>query len=166
MPDDGQIVPIILAAGASNLGVPKALARFGERSALEIAVENCAGLAAPIVVLGSDAERVRPSVPAGVRVLINSNWRSGQMSSLRVALTEVAPDAHFMLYPVDYPLLTPVIVEKLARAFRNRSSRQVIVIPKFKDRGGHPVIFAAELRAEFESAATARDVVYRDPKRV
>jgi FO synthase len=44
--------------------------------------------------------------------------------------------------------------------------RHAIAIPKFKDRGGHPVIVAAELRAEFESATTARDVVYRDPRRV
>jgi FO synthase len=166
MPGDARIVPIILAAGPSSLGCPKALAKFGESTALEIAVRNCAGLEVPIVVLGSDADRVRPSVPAGARVVLNPDWRSGQVSSLRAALAEIAPDANFMVFPVDYPLLTPAVIEKLAKAFRARSVCHAIAVPKFKDRGGHPVIFGAELRAEFESATTARDVVYRDPRRV
>ncbi|MFI5086798.1 MAG: 7,8-didemethyl-8-hydroxy-5-deazariboflavin synthase CofG [Terriglobales bacterium] len=163
---DGTIVPIVLAAGASDLGFPKALARFGGRTALEIAVENCAALEAPVVVLGSDAERVREFVPPGARVVVNANWRAGQMSSLQAALAEIAPGADFMLYPVDYPLLTRPVIEQLAAAFRARLTRQVIAIPKCKNRSGHPVIFASELRAEVEQSQTARDIVYRDAARV
>jgi FO synthase len=166
MRGDCTIVPIILAAGPSDLGVPKALARFGRRTALEIAVENCAALEAPVVVLGSDAERVRAFVPPGTRVVVNANWRAGQMSSLQTALAEIAPGADFMLYPVDYPLLTRTVIEKLAAAFRARSSGQAIALPQCKNRSGHPVIFASELRAEFEQAQTARDIVYRDAARV
>jgi 7,8-didemethyl-8-hydroxy-5-deazariboflavin synthase CofG subunit len=166
MPGDGTIVPIILAAGSSNLGFPKALARFGSKTAMEIAVENCGALEAPVVVLGSDAERVQEFVPAGARVVVNANWRAGQMSSLQAALAEIAPGADFMLYPVDHPLLTREVIEKLAAAFRARSAGQPIALPKYKNRGGHPVIFASELRAEFEQSQTARDVVYRDPARV
>ena len=166
MRGDGTIVPIVLAAGASDLEFPKALARFGGRTALEIAVENCAVLEAPVVVLGSDAERVREFAPPGARVVVNANWRAGQMSSLQAALAEIAPAADFMLYPVDYPLLTRPVIEKLAAAFRARLTGQAIVIPKYKNRGGHPVIFAAELRAEFEQSQTARDIVYREAARV
>ncbi|MGA1999632.1 MAG: 7,8-didemethyl-8-hydroxy-5-deazariboflavin synthase CofG [Terriglobales bacterium] len=166
MRGDGTIVPIVLAAGASDLGFPKALARFGGRTALEIAVENCAALEAPVVVLGSDAERVREFVPAGARIVVNPNWRAGQMSSLQTALAEIAPGADFMLYPVDYPLLTRPVIEQLAAAFRARLTGQVIAIPRCKNRGGHPVIFASELRAEVEQSQTARDIVYRDAARV
>ncbi|MGB9106784.1 MAG: 7,8-didemethyl-8-hydroxy-5-deazariboflavin synthase CofG [Terriglobales bacterium] len=166
MRGDGTIVPIIPAAGASNLGFPKALARFGGRTALEIAVENCAGLQAPVVVLGSDAERVREFVPPGARVVVNANWRAGQMSSLQAALAEIAPGADFMLYPVDYPLLTRPVIEKLATAFRTRLTGQAIALPRCQRRGGHPVIFASGLRAEIEQSQTARDIVYRDAARV
>ena len=166
MRGDGTIVPIVLAAGASDLGFPKALARFGGRTALEIAVENCAALQAPVVVLGSEAERVRDFVPPGARLVVNPNWRAGQMSSLQAALAEIAPGADFMLYPVDYPLLTRDVIEKLAAAFRARSAGQAIAIPKCENRGGHPVIFASELRTEFEQSQTARDIVYRDAARV
>ena len=166
MRGDGTIVPIILAAGASDLGFPKALARFGGRTALEIAVENCAALQAPVVVLGSEAERVREFIPAGARVVVNANWRAGQMSSLQAALAGIAPGADFMLYPVDYPLLTRPVIAKLAAAFRTRLTGQAIAIPRCKRRGGHPVIFASELRAEFEQSQTAREIVYRDAARV
>jgi len=165
MRGDGKIVPIILAAGASTLRFPKALAKFGDRTALQIAVENCAGLDTPLVVLGSEAERVRPFVPKSARVVMNDNWRAGQMSSLRAALAEMAPDADFMLYPVDYPLLTRQVIAKLVAGFRARTRKQSIAVPRFKKRGGHPVIFAAELRPEFEQVETAREIVYRDPKR-
>jgi FO synthase len=166
MRGDAAIVPIILAAGPSGLGLPKALARFGGKTALEIAVENCASLEAPVVVLGSGAQRVRPFVPARARVVVNANWRAGQMSSLRVALAGIAPAADFMLYPVDYPLLTRPVIAKLAAAFRVRSAGQAIAIPRDKRRGGHPVIFASELRAEVEQSGTAREVVYRDAARL
>jgi FO synthase len=166
MRGDGTIVPIILAAGPSDLGFPKALARFGGRTALEIAVENCAALVDPVVVLGSEAERVREFVPPGARVVVNANWRTGQMSSLKAALAEIAPGTDFMLYPVDYPLLNREVIEKLTAAFRARLAGQAIAIPRCKNRGGHPVIFASELRAEVEQSPTARDVVYRDAARV
>ncbi len=162
----GKIVPIILAAGPSTLGLPKAMARFGKRTALDIALENCAGLATPIIVLGSEAERIRPAVPHSARVLINANWREGQISSLRAGLAELPAEADFILYPVDYPLLTADTVQKLVAAFRNRTAGQVIAMPTFGGRGGHPIIFAAALRAELQMADVARDVVYHDSQRV
>ncbi len=167
MPSDGKIVPIILAAGASGgLDAPKALARFAGLTALEIAFANCAGLEAPVVVLGSEAERVRRVVPPGARVVVNQAWRAGQMSSLRAALAEIAPGADFMLYPVDYPLLTRELIESLVAGFGSRNKRQAIAVPIFRKRAGHPVIFAAGLRPEFAKAKTAREIVYRDPARV
>ncbi|MGI9104232.1 MAG: 7,8-didemethyl-8-hydroxy-5-deazariboflavin synthase CofG [Terriglobales bacterium] len=163
----GKIVPIILAAGPSgDLRLPKALVKFGDRTALEIALDNCAGLAQPIVVLGSQSARVEPFVPAGARVVVNSHWRQGQMSSLRAALRAVPAGADFLLYPVDYPLLTRRVIEKLVAGFRARKPRQNIAVPHHQDRSGHPVIFAGELRPEFNWAQTAREIVYRDSGRV
>ncbi len=167
MPRLPNIYPIILAAGASSrLGFPKALARFGERIALQIAVENCTGLQAPIVVLGAQAARVRPAAPEGPKVVINRDWRRGQFSSLLAGLKHVPARADFMLYPVDYPLLTPQIISKLVAGFLHRDKHQLIAVPSFRRRGGHPVIFSSRLRGELERAETAREVVYRDRARV
>lgn len=161
------IVPIILAAGkAPRLRFPKPLARFGMRSALEIAVENCAGLATPIVVLGHQAERLRGAVPRTARVVVHRGWRSGQVSSLCAGLRRVRTDSPFLLYSVDYPLLTPAVIRRLVTAFKRRSPKHMIIVPTFRGRRGHPVIFSPAVRAELTQAHTARQVVEKDPGRV
>jgi FO synthase len=71
-----------------------------------------------------------------------------------------------MLYPVDYPLLTPNVIAALVEGFRGRANTQSIAIPSYRGRGGHPVIFDATVRREIEHARTAREVVYRDKRRV
>ncbi|MGH9795749.1 MAG: nucleotidyltransferase family protein [Candidatus Acidiferrales bacterium] len=166
-------MPIILAAGAApRLGSPHALARFGRRTAIEIALANCrrAGLGRPIVVLGCDAARVRAAVPPtklrGARVIVNRRWRAGMLSSIRAAMRHVPRTAAFLLYPVDLPLLTPAILRRIARAYAKRKREQVIISPVYSWRAGHPVIFAPELRPELARTRTARDLVERDPRRV
>ena len=162
-----NIVPIILAAGEStHLGFPQPLAQFGELTALEIALANCAGLQTPMVVLGHQAATVRPAVPQGVRVIVNRQWRSGQLGSLLAGIRHVPHEASFMLYPVDYPLLTAAVILRLADGFRGRLKQHMIAVPTFRRRQGHPVIFAPEMRQELAVAQTAREVVGREKRRV
>lgn len=162
-----KIVPILLAAGSSDrLGFPKPLARFGAKTALEIAVENCQGLERPIVVLGCDKAEVRKAVPRGLRVVLNRQWRRGQISSLLAALRHVPERAAFLIYPVDHPLVTKYIVQRLLEAFRARTPGQSIVMPRYRNRPGHPVICAAQIRPELINAKTAREVVYRERQRI
>jgi len=163
----GKIAPIILAAGSSeHLPFPKPLAVFGGKTALAIAIENCEGLEIPLVVLGCDAKRVRPAVPNTARVLLNPAWRQGQLSSLLKALEHIPPNAVFLIYPVDHPLLRKSTIRQLVRAFQTRKAHQQIAMPRHKGIDGHPVIISAALRNEFFQAKTAREVVYRDPKRI
>jgi CTP:molybdopterin cytidylyltransferase MocA len=162
-----KIVPIILAAGrAERLGFPQALGEFGRRTAIQIAVGNCAGLERSIVVLGDEAERVRPAVPRRARVVVNRRWRWGQLSSLLAGPRLVARDSAFLVYPVDHPRIGRGLVDRLARAYALRDPGEKIVMPRRGTRAGHPVIFAPELRREIEKAKSAREVSYRDPSRI
>ena len=116
-----NIYPILLAAGPSpRLERAGALATFGGKNALEIAVENCAGLLEPIVVLGYHARILRKWVTRGPRIVLNRGWRAGQLSSLLAALRHVPGQAAFMLYPVDHVFLTPALIHRLMRAFEKR----------------------------------------------
>jgi CTP:molybdopterin cytidylyltransferase MocA len=161
-----EVVPIILAAGSSkHLALPKPLAKFGGKTALQLAVANCEGLGGAIVVLGSDARKIRPAVPHGVRVILNTRWRQGQMSSLRCALRQVRRGSAFMIYPVDHALLHKRTVQALVRAFHSRDVSKEIVMPRHNGRLGHPIIVAPTLRGEFLYAQTARQIVYSDPRR-
>jgi CTP:molybdopterin cytidylyltransferase MocA len=167
MPKPEKIIPVILAAGSSpSLSFPKALAPFGSKSALQIAVANCSLLSGTVVVLGSDAERIAPHVPKSVHVVRNRKWRDGQLSSLQVALRNINGTAAFLIYPVDHPLLTRDTITQLVLAFRERSPSQEIVMPRHRNAYGHPVIVSSVVRQEFFEAQTAREVVYRVPERL
>lgn len=162
-----RIFPVLLAAGKpSRPNVQSAPINLAGRTPLQIAVENCADLERPIVVLGFKSQQLRPTAPARARVVINHNWRTGQLSSLLAGLRKVPPDGAFLLYPTDLVFLTRPVIRKLAAAFLRRTKHQKIVMPAYRARDGHPVVFAAELRGELADSQTARDVVYRDPRRI
>jgi CTP:molybdopterin cytidylyltransferase MocA len=169
------VVPIILAAGgAGELSFPKALARFDRKTAVEIALANCQGrsqeMGRPILVLGERGAEIQRSLPAGalrrMDCVVNRRWRDGQLTSLLAALRLVPPSAAFMLYPVDLPLLTRDIIQRLVIRYRQCAARPCIVMPRSGQGYGHPVIFSADLRGEIMAARTARDVAYRDPARI
>lgn len=161
------MVPIILAAGASTrMGTPKALCDFDGRSCLQLALDACreAGLARPVVVLGFWAAEIRARVPLdAVTVRLNGLAHHGQTSSLKVGLQALPARAQaFLLYPVDFPLLTAGDVPPLLAAWRTRRHYQRIFIPSHARRRGHPVLFDATLRGTFltlDVTASARDVV-------
>jgi len=162
-----KIIPIILAAGSSQaLPFPKALAPFGQQTALEIAVENCSFLGRSLVVLGSDAMRILPGVPKSAQVVLNRRWRDGQLNSLQAALRKISGAAAFLIYPVDHALIKRRTVEQLVRAFRTRAPSHEIVMPRHKGTYGHPVIVSAAVRSEFFDARTAREVIYRASERI
>ena len=162
-----DIYPIVLAAGRSpRLRVLKALAQLGGRNAFEIAVENCAGLQRPIVVLGYQAAGLRRHVPPGARIVIHRGWRAGQLSSLLAGLRRVPSTAAFLLYPVDLVFLTAPLIQRLVRAFERRRKGQEIVMPRFRGRAGHPAILSARVRKDLRHATSAREAVYRDLRRV
>ena len=161
------MVPIILAAGASTrMGAPKALCDFDGRSCLQLALGTCreAGLARPIVVLGFWAAEIRARVRVeAVTVRLNDLAHHGQTSSLQVGLQALPARAQaFLLYPVDFPLLTAEDLRPLLAAWRTRRHYQRIFIPSHAQRRGHPVLFDATLRGTFlalDVAAPARTVV-------
>ncbi|HEV2615659.1 MAG TPA: NTP transferase domain-containing protein [Candidatus Acidoferrales bacterium] len=162
-----RIFPILLAAGKpSRPHEQNASINLAGRTALQMAVENCTHLERPIVILGFHSEPLRATVPANAHIVVNHRWRAGQLSSLLVGLRKVPLDSAFLLYPTDLVFLTRPVIRTLVAGFRRRTKTQKIVMPVYRGRDGHPVIFAAELRAELTHAQTARDVVYADPRRI
>jgi len=169
-----MIVPIILAAGASSrMGGPKALCDFDGRTCIELALDASheATLTSPIVVLGFHAETIRRRVRFGdAAVVVNERAERGQTSSLKAGLRALPDQAEaFLMYPVDFPLVSAVELRLLLAAWRARSSGQRIFIPSHDRRRGHPVLFDATLRDAFMQLADespARAVVDASPDRV
>ena len=107
-----------------------------------------AGADPVIVVLGHQAEAVRPVVTnsAGVRIVVNDRYREGKTTSIKLGLGQVPTDADgVVLLAVDQPRPWP-LVAALVQMFRE--NRALITQPTFAGHRGHPMIFRADLLPE------------------
>ncbi|HUI41955.1 MAG TPA: nucleotidyltransferase family protein [Terriglobia bacterium] len=158
-PGPGQIAGLVLAAGeSSRMGQDKALLIYRGRTFLETIVAKLreSGIAHLAVVLGHHAGAIREALDlAGIQVVINQQYRSGQTSSLQAGLSALAapasPAAHsvgpqaVVLCLVDHPAFEPATVRALMATFER--TRSPVVIPTYNGRRGHPVLIAQALFA-------------------
>lgn len=162
-----MLAAVILSAGASSrMGRPKALLPYREGTFLEhlIAVTRHPRIGVTRVVLGAGAEVIRamakldPSI-----VVLNAEWEQGQLSSIcaGVRSLEGLDTEGMVLCPVDHPLVSARLVSELVERFDEE--KKAVVLPTFKGRRGHPVIFSSALYAELLGAPAdkgARVVVW------
>jgi molybdenum cofactor cytidylyltransferase len=160
------LAAVILSGGASRrMGSPKALLPFRGKTFLEhlLGVTQHPKIAARRVVLGADDEAIAKAVPLKTEeVVINPDWELGQLSSIHAALRSLPAGTDGMLLSlIDHPLISAALVGELIEEFYG--SRAPIVLPVFRGRRGHPVIFAARLYGELLAAPLevgARAVVW------
>jgi molybdenum cofactor cytidylyltransferase len=161
-----MLAAVILSGGASRrMGTPKALLPHRGGTFLEhlLRVTDHLRIGWRRVVLGADASAIAESVmlPAD-EVVINDNWEAGQLSSIQCGLRSL-PDGTdgILLCLIDHPLISRELVGQLVERFYESS--KAIVLPVYKGRRGHPVIFGTRLYEELLSAPLetgARAVVW------
>jgi molybdenum cofactor cytidylyltransferase len=161
-----MLAAVILSGGASRrMGTPKALLPYRGGTFLEhlLKITDHPRIGWRRVVLGADAG----AIVAGTEfradeVVINKNWEAGQLSSIQAGVRNL-PDGTdgILLFLIDHPLISRELVGDLAERFYE--SGKAIVLPIYKGRRGHPVIFSAGLYQELLSAPLetgARAVVW------
>jgi CTP:molybdopterin cytidylyltransferase MocA len=161
------LAAIILSAGASTrMGRPKALLPYREATFLEhlLQVTRHSRIGLTRVVLGAGAEEIRTIAKLDAStIVLNPDWEQGQLSSICAGLRSLAgiETDGILLCPVDHPLVTARLIGGLiARFYENE---KVIVLPVYKGRRGHPVIFSSTLYGELLAAPAdkgARAVVW------
>lgn len=169
-----HVAALVLAAGASTrMGEPKALLDLAGEVALArmLRVLRATPIEHVVVVLRTAGPSLRRAVDlAGVTTAINVAPDAGQLSSLRIALANLATAADaFLLCPVDVPMFEAADVRALLDAWTSRSPGTSIVVPSHAGRRGHPALFARALAAEFlalSADAPANEVIRRDARRV
>ncbi len=168
-----MIAAVVLAAGmASRMGRQKLLLPMeGGRPLVRLSVERVlsAGLDEIVVVLGRDAEAIGAALAGlAVRTVLNPGYAEGQSTSLRAGLDALAPATDAAVIALgDQPLSDPGLVARLVATFRQ--SGRPIVVPRYHDGRGHPVLFAAALFDELRAVTGdrgGREVIARDPGRV
>jgi molybdenum cofactor cytidylyltransferase len=152
-----MIIAVVLSAGeSSRMGRPKALLpiegqRFIERI---IRVIGQSKVGRTIVVLGHHADQLRGQIEhLPVEVVINPDYRSGQLSSLQAAIRHIKHDDRcdgILVHLVDHPFIDAALVNALIESFLE--AKKLIVVPRYKGKRGHPVIFSRELFKELLNA--------------
>ncbi len=150
-----KVAGIILAAGeSSRYGQPKQLLDWHGESFVRVVARRAleAGLSPVIVVTGANAEEIETAVSdLDVRFVRNSEWKSGQASSIRAGIFSLthaplprgeryAGAAIFFL--VDQPQVTTSIVSALRE--KHAEGLYPIVAPMVMDRRANPVLFDRE----------------------
>lgn len=145
-----SVSAVLLAAGESRrMGRPKQLLPIGDRTAIEMAIENL--LASPvsevIVVLGYKANEIAERISyLPVKIVINTDYTRGMSSSVKAGLKAVSDMAEGVLFAHgDQPFVTPMVIDKLVSAF---SQGAFIVLPIYQGKTGHPVILDIKYRQD------------------
>jgi CTP:molybdopterin cytidylyltransferase MocA len=154
------------------MGRPKALVSFEGRTFAEhlLAATGHSRIGLVRVVLGSNAETIGGELKLSPdTIVVNENWRQGQLSSIQSAIRSLPPGATagVVLCPVDHPLITLRLVSQLIAEFDTGKAQ--IVLPTHNGRRGHPVIFHTSLYDELLTASPdvgARQVVWAHPDQV
>ena len=162
-----KVAGVVPAAGASTrMGAPKALLDAGGRSFVSAAVGALIGGGCdPVaVVVGPGQDEVaRKARGAGAMVLVNPEPGEGPITSLRLALAVLGPEAHGVaVRPVDHPRVRPETVALLVETFL--TSGAPLVLPTLHGQRGHPAIFARRLFASLMDPRLeggARSVVHQ-----
>ncbi len=142
-----RVAAIVLAAGASSrMGTAKQLLDLGGRSLVRHAAEvaHASGCSPVIVVVGARAEAVRAELLGlAARIVHNAEWQEGLASSLRSGVRSLPADAAAaILMPCDQPAISPDLLERLIRRWRETSAP--IVACGYDGIKGAPALFTRE----------------------
>jgi len=144
---------IILAAGkSSRMGTLKSNLKFNNKKTFLTKIVDSlrdSGIVDIFVVAGYKADEVQQFHKGlDVRFVFNPDYeKEGQISSLKSALRVIGSD-YFgtIMCLIDHPAVTPETISKLIEEANNRSD--VIVIPRYCKKTGHPVYIGRKLFPE------------------
>lgn len=150
----GRVAGLLLAAGPGSRleGAFKLVLPLGDRTVVARSAVAAvdAGLDPVVVVTGhrgSDVRRALLGLP--VRTVANVEWRTGQGSSLAVgarALRDAPSLAAVAVLLGDEPELGARTIRLAVQAWR--ATERPMLRVRYRDRPGHPVVFARELLPE------------------
>jgi molybdenum cofactor cytidylyltransferase len=139
-----KISAILLGAGESKrMGCDKLSLPWGRRTILDHCLQTLlrSKVKEVIVVVNERTERIiRHRSEKKVKVVMNPDYQRGMSCSIRYGIKNLSPESDGMLIALgDQPLLKAQTINVLLEAFEREDSK--IIIPSFKGRKGHPVIF-------------------------
>ncbi|MBN2544010.1 nucleotidyltransferase family protein [bacterium] len=124
------------------MGRHKALLKINGNTFLQHIINNLLNASSGeiIVVLGSGAEEIKKQIDLeNSKIVINRNYKNGQLSSLQTGLSFIAENTDALLMVlVDHPLVTAHTYSKIIECGIENPSK--IILPKYNGKRGHPVL--------------------------
>ena len=159
---DLRLAAVVLAAGSSRrMGRDKLLLPWGRATVLEATITNLrlAGIARPLVVThGRDAHLDMRVRDLGAEVVENPAAEDGEMlGSLQRGLAALPAAVEAVLVLLgDQPMIGPEVIRAVldagwraaaagvGRGAGGSGLEQVLVVPAYEGRWGHPVLFGRD----------------------
>ena len=131
------------------MGAFKPLLPFGDKTVIECCIDYLqgGGVETIIVVVGHRADEIRKRL-AGRQVsfAVNPDPSSEMGASIAAGVGALPKSCQATLIALsDHPAVPAAVVSRLLETWKNGAR---IVIPTWKDRGGHPVLVDLSLKAE------------------
>jgi molybdenum cofactor cytidylyltransferase len=119
-----------------------------------------------VVVLGSHYEEVGAALEGlAVAIVMNEIPGSDMAESVRTGLRAVdASSTGILISLSDHPLVSTQTIQTLLSCHRDEPDK--ILIPQYRSRKGHPVLFPRSLISDIFSGGNLRDIIYRNPDKV
>jgi molybdenum cofactor cytidylyltransferase len=170
----GRIVAILLAAGRSQrMGERnKLLLDVGRRPMVRRVAETLleSRVREVIAVLGHDSALVAATL-AGLplRIVVNDEYASGQMSSVRAGIAAIADDPLAIVVALaDQPALEPPDIDFLIDAFLALPEPKILV-PVYGGQRGNPIVLPGMHRQTLAAGSVnfgCRNLIERHPEAV
>ena len=141
-----MISAIILSAGeGKRIGFNKALLNWGGEKLINYQIKSLKheDISERIVVIGSESEKVRKTIPqSGVKIIENKDYLKGKTSSIKKGISSIEnKDNDVLLIAVDQPRSTDLINDVVNFHLSN-PLKEKISMPYKEGHGGHPIIFS------------------------
>lgn len=135
------ISAIIMASGFSNrMGKNKLLMKYNDKFLIEHTLDIISQCNFKEKILVTQYKEVKKlGEKLNFKVVINKYPNKGQSESIKLGVGNSSESEGYMFFVGDQPLLNKNDIEKLIKVFKEDTS--YIVIPKYKERYGNPVIY-------------------------
>ena len=145
-----QVAAILLAAGQSRrMGAFKPLLPFGNKTVIECCIDYLqeGGAETIVVVLGHRADEIRKRLAERqVSFAVNPDPSSEMGASIAAGVVELPESCQATLIALsDHPAVPAAVVSKVIETWENGTR---LVIPTWKNRGGHPVLVDLSFKSE------------------
>ena len=162
-----KVSAILLGAGESKrMGVDKLSLPYGKKTVLEHCLEILlrSKVKEVIVVLGGGTKKMgHPLRGRKTKVVMNPHYKKGMSTSIQRGTEAIDPWCHGILIALgDQPFLKTRTINTLIRTFAKGDKG--IVVPSFRGRKGHPVIFHKRYQGELlklKGDAGGRSIIER-----